>query len=198
MWLLLWEHGSCWQIPGRIHPGPCRAAMRCFSRSEEESGLHPAKWDPSVIILMWGQAGKPETEKALREMGWLSETPEPCGSCGPQPQPASETAARAETRLAAGDSEEPADNLENYTMRAATMLLNRLKKNRSRLAELSQEMQDMVLSDDPAKQKDLKRLLMKNGGSLEKVELETKELVEANDSGRALETHTPMTKAQAG
>ena len=56
----------------------------------------------------------------------------------------------------------------------------------------------MVLSDDPAKQKDLKRLLMKNGGSLEKVELETKELVEANDSERALETHTPTTKAQAG
>ena len=179
---------------------PCCHAMLFEVR--RRIGSSPCEMGPSVIILMWGQKKafwtRPETEKALREMGWLSETPEPCGSCGPQPQPASETAARAETRLAAGDSEEPADNLENYTMRAATMLLNRLKKNRSRLAELSQEMQDMVLSDDPAKQKDLKRLLMKNGGSLEKVELETKELVEANDSERALETHTPMTKAQAG
>ena len=181
---------------------PCCHAMlrgpkknRVFTLRNGTIGYH---FDVGAEKSVLDQAGKPETEKALREMGWLSETPEPCGSCGPQPQPASETAARAETRLAAGDSEESADNLENYTMRAATMLLNRLKKNRSRLAELSQEMQDMVLSDDPAKQKDLKRLLMKNGGSLEKVELETKELVEANDSERALETHTPTTKAQAG
>ena len=179
-------HAMLFEVRRRIGSSPCKMGPL---------GYH---FDVGAGKSVLDQAGKPETEKALREMGWLSETPEPCGSCGPQPQPASETAARAETRLAAGDSEESADNLENYTMRAATMLLNRLKKNRSRLAELSQEMQDMVLSDDPAKQKDLKRLLMKNGGSLEKVELETKELVEANDSERALETHTPTTKAQAG
>ena len=188
-----WSDTSRTVLPCDAFRGPKK--NRVFTLRNGTIGYH---FDVGAEKSVLDQAGKPETEKALREMGWLSETPEPCGSCGPQPQPASETAARAETRLAAGDSEESADNLENYTMRAATMLLNRLKKNRSRLAELSQEMQDMVLSDDPAKQKDLKRLLMKNGGSLEKVELETKELVEANDSERALETHTPTTKAQAG
>ena len=89
------------------------------------------------------------------------------------------------------------DDGEGYTLRAATMLLNRLKKNQSRLSDLSEAMQKMVLSDDPKQQKILKQLVMKNNGDLTKVEMDTKDLVEANDSELALERQTPMTKTQA-
>ncbi|CAE7863465.1 unnamed protein product, partial [Symbiodinium sp. KB8] len=76
------------------------------------------------------------------------------------------------------------------------MLLNRLKKNRGRLSDLSEAMQKMVLSDDRKQQKILKQLVMKNNGDLTKVEMDTKDLVEANDSELALERQTPMTKTQ--
>ena len=139
-------------------------------------------------------------DQEVRQLGWgVSICPEPCSSFGPQ-QPEPEPTCPEDIPSAKLQQAPPADDEaspEAYTLRAATMMLNRLKKNKGRLSTLGDKLRSMVLSDDPEVTKELKELIMKNNGDLKKVDLQTKDIVESNDAELGLSRVSPMTRAQA-
>ena len=135
-------------------------------------------------------------DQEVRQLGWgVSICPEPCSSFGPQ-QPEPEPTCPEDKLQRAPPADDEASP-EAYTLRAATMMLNRLKKNKGRLSTLGDTLKSMVLSDDPEVTKELKELIMKNNGDLKKVDLQTQDIVESNDAELGLSRVAPMTRAQA-
>lgn len=137
-------------------------------------------------------------DQEVRKLGWgVSICPEPCSSFGPQ-QPEPEPTCPEDIPSAKLQQAPSADDEEEgYTLRAATMMLNRLKKNKGRLSALGDKLKSMVLSDDPEVTKNLKSLIMKNNGNLKEVELQSQDIVESNDGELGLSRVSPMTRAQA-